>query len=260
MLARRVPVRTVAGASGDLTLRCRSHGRPDRRSVRARARVPDGVRRDDPVGGAADLHRARRGGPAVTPAPEPVDRGGPDADAADHAAPDRHGKPPAIRPRRPVPPDRVATRVRIADLDIDLPVVKGNPAIRLRRGDVPGRSLCSRASARPRTSTRTPRGDVPAAAQDQGPRPARVVVEVWTSDDWLFRYEIVAVRRDQPYDGSTTRSREERAALAADVARAGTRFRLHPGHRQRHRRGRPTTRPPTRRPTGRLRLMPGRPA
>ncbi len=26
-----------------------------------------------------------------------------------------------------------------------------------------------------------------------------LVVEVWTSDDWLYRYEITNVRRDQPY-------------------------------------------------------------
>ena len=26
-----------------------------------------------------------------------------------------------------------------------------------------------------------------------------LVVEVWTSDDWLYRYQITSVRRDQPY-------------------------------------------------------------
>jgi hypothetical protein len=101
-------------------------------------------------------------------------------------------------------PNRVATRVRIKGLDIDLPVIKGpsgypkcdvamylvDPAKPPRIGQPgQGRATYIFAHARPgmfepllRTKASAMRGDV---------------VEVWTSDDMLFRYEIVAVRRGQ---------------------------------------------------------------
>ena len=101
----------------------------------------------------------------------------------------------------PTPPeDRVATRVRIRGLDIDLPVVRGNDgypycnvAMYLPVLSQPGfgKATYLYAHARPgmfepllRTRAREQRGQV---------------VEVWTSDDWLYRYEITRVLRDQPY-------------------------------------------------------------
>jgi hypothetical protein len=108
-------------------------------------------------------------------------------------------------PPTPTPdPHRVATRVRIAALDIDLPVIKGpsgyppcDVAMYLvDPGDPPrigqpgqGRATYIFAHARPgmfepllKTKAKEQRGNI---------------VEVWTSDDQLFKYEIVAVRRGQ---------------------------------------------------------------
>ena len=111
-------------------------------------------------------------------------------------------------PPTPTPdPDRVATRVRIKAFDIDLPIIKGpagyppcDVAMYLvdpvEAGQTPrigqpgqGKATYLFAHARPgmfepllKTKSRELRGNV---------------VEVWTSDDQLFRYEIVAVRRNQ---------------------------------------------------------------
>jgi hypothetical protein len=98
------------------------------------------------------------------------------------------------------PPDRVATRVRIAGLDIDLPVVRGNDgypycnvAMYLPVLSQPGfgKATYLYAHAREgmflpllRTKAREQRGQI---------------VEVWTSDDWLYRYEVTRVLRDTPY-------------------------------------------------------------
>lgn len=95
-------------------------------------------------------------------------------------------------------PDRRATRVRIAALDIDLPVIKGpagypkcDVAMYLKELSQPGQGRATYLFAHARegmflplleTSERKQRG---------------MVVEVWTNDDLRFLYEIVDVRRDQ---------------------------------------------------------------
>ena len=106
---------------------------------------------------------------------------------------------PTPAPPSPSPdPDRVATRVRIASLDIDMPVIKGpagyppcDVAMYIKELSQPGqgRAIYLFAHARPgmfepllKTKARDQRGSV---------------VEVWTSDDQLFLYEIFEVRRDQ---------------------------------------------------------------
>ena len=98
------------------------------------------------------------------------------------------------------PADRVATRVRVSGLDIDLPIVRGNDgypycnvAMYLPVLSQPGfgKATYLYAHARDgmflpllRTKAREQRGQI---------------VEVWTSDDWLYRYEITKVIRDTPY-------------------------------------------------------------
>jgi len=107
---------------------------------------------------------------------------------------------PTATPTATPPPDRVATRVRIRGLGIDLAVVKGNTgypycnvAMYLPSLFQPGfgKSTYIYAHAREgmflpllRTKARQQRGQV---------------VDVWTSDDMLFQYRITEVRRDQPY-------------------------------------------------------------
>ncbi len=105
-------------------------------------------------------------------------------------------------------PDRVATRVRIAALGIDLPVVEGpdgyplcNVAMYLTALYQPGQDRATYLFAHARKGMFLPLLETPARQQ------VGMVVEVWTSDDYRFLYEVVDVRRDQ---------RDLDDALAAD--------------------------------------------
>jgi hypothetical protein len=100
----------------------------------------------------------------------------------------------------PPPKNRVATRVRIRDLGIDLAVVKGNTgypycnvAMYLPQLSQPGFGKATYLYAHAREGMFLPLLETNAFDQ------RGLVVEVWTSDDWLYRYEIANVRRDQPY-------------------------------------------------------------
>jgi Sortase domain len=95
-------------------------------------------------------------------------------------------------------PDRVATRVRIAALDIDLPIVKGpdgyplcNVAMYLKELHQPGQGMATYLYAHAREGMFLPLLET--RARDQ----LGMIVEVWTSDDLRFLYEVVEVRRDQ---------------------------------------------------------------
>ena len=97
-------------------------------------------------------------------------------------------------------PDRVATRVRIAALDIDLPVVKGpkgypycNVAMYLVSQDLfqPGQGRATYLFGHARTGMFLP------LLETSEKKQIGMVVEVWTSDDFRFLYEIVDVRRNQ---------------------------------------------------------------
>lgn len=104
-------------------------------------------------------------------------------------------------PATPTPtpdPDRVATRVRIAALDIDLPVIRGNDgyplcdvAMYLKELGQPGQGRATYLYAHARTGMFLPLLETPEREQ------RGLVVEVWTSDDLRFLYEIVDVRRSQ---------------------------------------------------------------
>jgi hypothetical protein len=100
----------------------------------------------------------------------------------------------------PPPADRVATRVRIRDLDIDLAVVRGNDgypycnvAMYLPQLSQPGFGKATYLYGHAREGMFLP------LLETRGFDQRGKVVEVWTSDDWLFKYEITEVRRDQPY-------------------------------------------------------------
>jgi hypothetical protein len=106
---------------------------------------------------------------------------------------------PTPAPPSPTPdPDRVATRVRIASLDIDMPVIKGpagyppcDVAMYIKELSQPGQggAIYLFAHARP--------GMFEPLLKTKAPDQRGSVVEVWTSDDQLFLYEIFEVRRDQ---------------------------------------------------------------
>ncbi len=106
-----------------------------------------------------------------------------------------------------IPADRVATRVRIAAFRIDLPIVKpaGGPnaypqcdvAMYLQdpRLGQPGEGRATYLYAHARTGMFLPLLD--ASLVQDGKKMLGMVVEVWTSDDQRFLYEITEVRRHQ---------------------------------------------------------------
>ncbi len=106
----------------------------------------------------------------------------------------------------PTPPaDRVATRVRVAALDIDLPVVKPpggtdayplcNVAMYIQELGQPGQGRATYLYAHAREGMFLPILD--ASLVRNGESMLGMVVEVWTSDDQRFLYEITEVRRHQ---------------------------------------------------------------
>lgn len=107
------------------------------------------------------------------------------------------------------PPDRVATRVRIAALKIDLPVIHqpaGYPACNVAMffGDdrlgQPGQGRATYIYAHARTGMFLP--ILTASKVSNGKKMVGMVVEVWTSDDQRFLYVITRVKRHVPYDKS----------------------------------------------------------
>jgi hypothetical protein len=105
------------------------------------------------------------------------------------------------------PAGRVATRVRIAALKIDLPVIKPPPgdvyplcdvAMFLQAGDAlgqPGQGKATYLYAHAREGMFLPILD--ASKISNGKKMLGMVVEVYTSDDQRFLYEITEVRRHQ---------------------------------------------------------------
>lgn len=94
--------------------------------------------------------------------------------------------------------NRVATRIRIAALGIDLPIVAGTAdyplcdvAMYLTDLGQPGQGRATYLYAHARTGMFLPLLRTPGAKQ------LGMVVELWTSDDQRFLYEITEVRRDQ---------------------------------------------------------------
>ncbi len=104
-----------------------------------------------------------------------------------------------------VPADRVATRVRIAALKIDLPVVAPPPgdnpypycnvAMYLQDLGQPGQGRATYLYAHARTGMFLPLLD--ASLVQNGKSMLGMVVEVWTSDNQRFLYDITEVRRHQ---------------------------------------------------------------
>ena len=133
--------------------------------------------------------------PANTPEPTPT--------AIAVATPSPRITLPPIGSATPAPtpspdPNRVATRVRVAALGIDLPVVKGpkgypycDVAMYLKEFGQPGQGRATYLFAHARPGMFEP------LLKTKGVRMVGNIVEVWTSDDQLFLYEITEVRRDQ---------------------------------------------------------------
>jgi hypothetical protein len=106
----------------------------------------------------------------------------------------------------PTPPaDRFATRVRVAALDIDLPVIKPEGgadaypwcgvAMYIQELGQPGQGRAIYLYAHARAGMFLPILD--ASLVQNGRSMLGMVVEVWSSDDRRFLYEITEVRRHQ---------------------------------------------------------------
>lgn len=135
--------------------------------------------------------------PGPTPSPSPVASAALVTPSPQITLPPLGSATPA--PATPTPdPDRVATRIRIDGLDIDMPIIEGpagyppcDVAMYLTALGQPGqgRAIYLFAHARP--------GMFEPLLRTKAAGLRDLVVEVWTSDDQLFRYEIAYVRRDQ---------------------------------------------------------------
>jgi hypothetical protein len=138
----------------------------------------------------------------TAPDPDPSAAGVPSPSALMTLPPIGTATPEPSASATPTPPaDRVATRVRVRGLGIDLPIVKGNVgypycnvAMYLSALSQPGFGKATYLYAHAREGMFLPLLRTKARGQ------RGQVVEVWTSDDMLFRYEISEVLRHVPYD------------------------------------------------------------
>jgi hypothetical protein len=107
-----------------------------------------------------------------------------------------------------IPPDRVATRVRIAALKIDLPVIPqpdaSYPACNVAmyfvdpRLGQPGEGRATYIYAHARTGMFLP--ILTASKVSGGAKMLNMVVEVWTNDDQRFLYVVEQVKRHVAFD------------------------------------------------------------
>lgn len=129
-----------------------------------------------------------------------------------------------------VPADRVATRVRIAALKIDLAVVAPPPgqdaypycnvAMYLAALSQPGEGHATYLYAHARTGMFLPLLD--ASLIQNGKSLLGMVVEVWTSDDQRFLYDIIEVRRHQTTLADAANATSEQLWLQTSEGPKGT--------------------------------------
>ena len=147
---------------------------------------------------------------------------GPSASASDSAG--ATGPPPSAAG------PRVATRVAIPALEIDLPVVRPpndsssypwcNVAMYLRELGQPGEGRATYLYAHAREGMFLP--ILEASQRNNGRRMVGMYVQVWTSDDQLFSYEIVEVRRHQTDLRDALAAREDVLWLQTSEGPRGT--------------------------------------
>ena len=119
--------------------------------------------------------------------------------------------------------DRVATRVRIAALDIDLPVVKGeneyplcNVAMYIGRLSQPGNGGATYLYAHARPGMFEP------LLRTRANEQLGMIAEVWTNDDFKFLYEIIEVRRHQTSLDGPAKVKRDELWLQSSVGPRGT--------------------------------------
>lgn len=133
--------------------------------------------------------------PVVTPSPSPTATPSPTPTPSEA---------PSASPSPSFPADRVATRVVVRALGIDLPVIKPpsstsyplcNVAEYIQELGQPGKGRATYLYAHARTGMFLP--ILEASKVNDGAAMIGMLVEAYTSDDQLFLYQIVEVRRHQ---------------------------------------------------------------
>lgn len=154
--------------------------------------------------------------PPVTPGPSLGPSGGPSA-----------------TPSATVPADRVATRVVIAALGIDLPIVKPasdaaypwcDVAMYIQELGQPGSGRATYIYAHAREGMFLPL--LEASLVNNGAKMLGMLVEVYTSDSQLFLYEITEVRRHQVDLDDAVTATTEQLWLQTSEGPRGTRQKL----------------------------------
>jgi hypothetical protein len=113
---------------------------------------------------------------------------------------------PTVDPSPTIPPERVATRVRVAALGIDLPVIdQPDPSVvpcgvAMYLGEMrqPGAKRATYLYAHAQRGMFLP--ILETSRVNNGARMLGMIVEVYTSDDKLFLYEVTEIRRHVPFD------------------------------------------------------------
>jgi hypothetical protein len=136
--------------------------------------------------------------PSALPSPSASIAATPGSSPSPSAAPSA-----TLRPSATAPANRVATRVAIPALDIDLPVIlaPGGPsayplcdvAMYIQQLGQPGQDRATYLYAHAREGMFLPL--LTQSEQDDGAGMLGMIAQVWTSDDQLFLYEISEVRR-----------------------------------------------------------------
>jgi hypothetical protein len=137
----------------------------------------------------------------------------------------------APTPEPTIPADRVATRVRVAALDIDLPVIKPPKGNVYPQCDVamwfdapqlgqPGEGRATYLYAHARTGMFLPL--LERSKVKNGKSMLGMIVEVWTSDDQKFLYEITQVKRHQKTLDAAFNARSDELWLQTSEGPKGT--------------------------------------
>ena len=165
----------------------------------------------------------------------PLDSPAPSAIAAVPSESPRLTLPPLATPAPPTPsptfpPDRVATRVRIAALKIDLPIVAPPPppndyplcnvAMYIDQLGQPGEGRATYLFAHAREHMFLP--ILTSSLIRNGKKMLGMVVEVYTNDDKLFLYEVVEVRRHQLDLNDAVKANTEQLWLQTSEGPKGT--------------------------------------
>ncbi len=136
----------------------------------------------------------------------------------------------AVTPAPTFPPDRVATRIVIRRLDIDLPVMLQTDKYGIfPLCDVamyqpllgqPGQGRATYIYAHAREGMFLPL--LTASQNNNGRRMLGMTVEVYTSDDWLYRYTITEVRRHTLDLNDAVNTKTERLWMQTSEGPEGT--------------------------------------